>query len=135
MRNNTFIGPGRNAIHARSEIYFTNNTIIGYDVGLLQDYVDGAVWVSENRIEHCSTAGIDVDAQYVDCDHNTVLSCGTGMTLSASVELNARGNVVQSCDAVSALTTFPPWFLKTYPPLPPRREVVNFAQRFLDCPV
>ena len=36
---------------------------------------------------------------------------------------------------VSALTTFPPWFLKTYPPLPPRREVVNFAQRFLDCPV
>ena len=89
----------RNAIHARSEIYFTNNTIIGYDVGLLQDYVDGAVWVSENRIEHCSTAGIDVDAQYVDCDHNTVLSCGTGMTLSASVELNARGNVVQSCDA------------------------------------
>src|SRR5439155_22697254 len=36
---------------------------------------------------------------------------------------------------MSALTTFPPWFLKTYPPLPPRREVVNFAQRFLDCPV
>ena len=36
---------------------------------------------------------------------------------------------------LSALTTFPPWFLKTFPPLAPRREVVNFPQDFVRCPV
>jgi len=97
--NNTFIGPGRFAVHGGSEAYVSPNTIIGYDVGVRLEGAYGPFYALDNRIEHCSTAGISAAALYIECLRDTIMSYGTGMVLSGAADLFAKWNLVQSCVA------------------------------------
>ena len=99
LYHNTFTGPGRYAIHAQYDVLLDRNTIVGYEVGLLEHGGDGNLYLIDNRIEHCTRSGVEVDGYYIDCERDTVISCGTGMALSASYGLTVRDNIVQSCSS------------------------------------
>ena len=100
VTGNTFKGPGVCAFSSASwgGGLFQDNSFAGFQTGILWERHDSdGINAAGNYFRSCEIAGIRATGQSISCARNTIVGCGSGMTLTSTGYLAVSGNMVRSC--------------------------------------